>query len=89
MAGWCGKCRMISPAVEALQRAYPDITFAKFDTASETGGLHELAAELSVKSLPVFKFFHEGKEVVPQVAGYKKRPLEDAVAHLAEIIRST
>lgn len=81
MAPWCGKCRMIAPLVDSLVDQYPDVTFAKFDTTVE--GMDILSAELGVKALPVFKFFKGGKEVVPEVIGYKKKPLEQAVSHLA------
>jgi thiol-disulfide isomerase/thioredoxin len=81
MASWCGKCRMISPAVEALQREYPNVTFYKFDISNPA--LDSLASELGVTALPVFKFYRAGKEVVEQVVGYKKKPLQNAVKALS------
>jgi thioredoxin 1 len=82
MAGWCGKCRMISPTVEALQKEYPGVRFYKFDTSDPA--LESLAADLGVAALPAFKFYSQGKEVQTEVVGYKKRPLQDAVAALAK-----
>ena len=79
-------CRMISPHVESLQRKHPDIKFVKFDTTNEAGELDKLSAELSVKALPAFRFFLDGKEVLPEVTGYKKRPLEEAVSKLASLM---
>jgi len=76
---------MIAPTVEKLQQQHPGITFAKLDTSEEAGGLDKLAASLSVQSLPAFHFYLHGEEVVPQVLGYKKRPLEEAVAKLTEM----
>uniref|UniRef100_A0A7S0QX20 thioredoxin-dependent peroxiredoxin n=1 Tax=Pyramimonas obovata TaxID=1411642 RepID=A0A7S0QX20_9CHLO len=81
MAPWCGKCRQIAPFVDTLIDQHPDVTFAKFDTTVE--GMDVASAELGVKALPVFKFFKGGKEVVPEVVGYKKKPLEEAVKSLA------
>eukprot|EP00775_Hariotina_reticulata_P012210 gene12210-12347_t len=81
MAPWCGKCRMIAPFVDELAEKYPDMEFAKFDTSMEQ--LEPLSAELNIKALPVFKFFKGGQEVVQQVVGYKKKPLEQAVGQLA------
>lgn len=81
-APWCGKCRMLAPYVDELQAAHPGITFAKFDTTHEA--LEGFAGELGVKALPAFRFFKGGKEVVPQVAGYKKKPLGEAVEALAK-----
>ncbi|WIA40358.1 hypothetical protein OEZ86_013722 [Tetradesmus obliquus] len=81
MAPWCGKCRMIAPFVDELAEKHPNMVFAKFDTSMEQ--LEPLSAELNVKALPVFRFYKGGKEVVEQVVGYKKKPLEQAVQHLA------
>jgi peroxiredoxin (alkyl hydroperoxide reductase subunit C) len=81
MAGWCGKCRMIAPFVDELAEKHPGLVFAKFDTSEEK--LEPLSAELQVKALPVFKFYKDGQEVVQQVVGYKKKPLEAAVEQLA------
>ena len=81
MAPWCGKCRMLAPQVEALQAAHPGVTFYKFDTSKD--GLDSLARDIGVSALPVFKFFKDGKEAVPDVVGYKKKPLQDAVEKVA------
>ena len=80
MAPWCGKCRMIAPHVEQLQKSHPDITFYKFDTSKEE--LEAFARDLDVGALPAFKFFKGGKQVLDDVIGYKKKPLEEAVAKL-------
>ncbi|KAF8063083.1 PRDX1 [Scenedesmus sp. PABB004] len=85
MAPWCGKCRMIAPFVDELAAKHPDMVFAKFDTSLEQ--LEPLSAELNVKALPVFRFFKGGEEVVPEVVGYKKKPLEAAVERLAAAAR--
>eukprot|EP00892_Ulva_mutabilis_P001838 jgi/Ulvmu1/11655/UM008_0059.1 len=81
MAPWCGKCRMIAPHIEALQAAHPGVTFYKFDTSKEE--LEGLARDLDVTALPAFKFFKAGEPVLPDVTGYKKKPLEEAVSKLA------
>lgn len=81
MAPWCGKCRMIAPLVSQLAAKHPELTFVKVDTTHE--GLQGLSDEAGVKALPAFKFFKGGQEVVEQVVGYKKKPLEEAVAKLA------
>lgn len=81
MAPWCGKCRMIAPLVSELAAKHPDLAFVKVDTTLEP--LAGLAEEVGVKALPAFKFFRGGKEVVDQVVGYKRKPLEVAVEKLA------
>ena len=83
MATWCGKCRMIAPTVEALQREHPGIAFYKLDTNDAVAG--SVAEQLEVTALPAFKFYAGGKEVVPEVVGYKKKPLQEAVAALAKL----
>lgn len=81
MAPWCGKCRMIAPHVEALQNSHPGIKFYKFDTSKEE--LEALARDLDVTALPAFKFFKGGEQVLGDVVGYKKKPLEESVNKLA------
>ncbi|GBF99123.1 thioredoxin-dependent peroxide reductase [Raphidocelis subcapitata] len=81
MAPWCGKCRMIAPLVSSLAAKHPDLVFAKVDTTKD--GLSTLTDELGVKGLPAFKFYRGGKEVVDQVVGYKRKPLEEAVEKLS------
>ena len=63
-----------------LQEKNPDIVFAKFDTSEDP--LEKLAEDLKIQTLPNFKFFKGGKEVVDQVVGYKKKPIADAVEQL-------
>ena len=66
-----------------MQEKNPDITFAKFDTSEDA--LEKLAEELKIQTLPSFKFFKSGKEVVDQVIGYNKKPIADAVAQLKNL----
>jgi len=63
-----------------LQEKNPDVIFAKFDTSEDA--LEKVAEELEIQTLPSFKFFKGGKEVVDQVVGYKKKPIADAVEQL-------
>ncbi|MEW5318846.1 MAG: hypothetical protein WDW38_010031 [Sanguina aurantia] len=81
-ASWCGKCRQIAPFVEDLQTKYPGVTFAKLDTSAPS--LEAMSGELGVKVLPCFRFYKDGKQVHPEVCGYKKKLLEDAVAEIAK-----
>lgn len=65
-----------------MQDEYPDVAFVKVDTTDDA--VASLAEEQGVKVLPTFKFFKGGEEVKQPVSGYKKKPLEDAVKHLAK-----
>jgi hypothetical protein len=72
---------MLAPHVEALQAANPGIKFFKFDTSAD--GLDSIAKDIGVSALPVFKFFKDGLKAGPDVIGYKKKPLQEAVEKLA------
>lgn len=83
MASWCGKCSMIAPYIEELQEKNPDVAFAKFDTSEDA--LERVAEDMKITTLPTFKFFKNGKEVIDPVIGYKKKPIADAVEKLKGI----
>lgn len=83
-AGWLTDRQHTSdPKHVVLQEKNPDITFAMFDTSEDA--LEKLAEELKIQTLPSFKFFKSGKEVVDQVIGYNKKPIADAVAQLKNL----
>ena len=63
-----------------MQGQNPEVIFAKFDTSEDA--LEKLAEELKIQTLPNFKFYKGGKEVLDQVIGYKKKPLAQAVESL-------
>ena len=63
-----------------LQEKNPDVAFVKFDTSEDA--LEKVAEDMKITTLPTFKFFKNGSEVVDQVIGYKKKPIADAVDHL-------
>lgn len=77
MAPWCGKCSMVAPFYSELSKKVPDAKFLKFDTTVDK--LEELKEELKVKSLPTFRFYKDGKEVLEEVVGYKKKALLEHV----------
>lgn len=82
-APWCGKCKQMAPFVEDLAAKYPGVTVASFDTTEDA--LEGLATELKVKSVPQFKFYKNGEEVLERIVGYKKQPLSDAVDKLSNL----
>ena len=63
-----------------VQEKHSDITFAKFDTSEDA--LEKLAEDLKIQTLPSFRFYKGGKQIVDQVVGYKKKPIADAVEKL-------
>ena len=68
------------PGTTLLQEKNSEITFAKFDTSEDA--LEKLSEDLKIATLPSFRFYKGGKEVVEQVVGYKKKPIADAVEKL-------
>ena len=81
MASWCGKCRQIAPEVDKLIDQFPDLVFAKFDTAH--ADLAPLSKELGIEAMPTFKFYKKGREV-DEVIGYKPKLLREAVTAFAQ-----
>ena len=80
MANWCGKCRQIAPEVDKLIDQYPNVVFAKFDTA--LADLAPFSKEMGIEAMPTFKFYKQGREV-NEVIGYKPKLLRTAVEEFA------
>ena len=51
-ADWCGPCRMLSPILEELERAYPEVKFCKINVDNEMA----LARLFKVESIPLVAF---------------------------------
>jgi thiol-disulfide isomerase/thioredoxin len=83
-APWCGKCKQLSPFITELAERHPGLRFAKLDSTAEP--VEAVAQELGVKALPATHFYGaDGKQALPPITGYKRRPLEEAVAELAAL----
>ena len=58
-ADWCGPCRMLAPAIEALDKQYGDkVLVAKVNVDEEP----ELARRFGVMSIPTVVFLKNGRE---------------------------
>ncbi|MDH5526161.1 MAG: thioredoxin domain-containing protein [Nitrospirota bacterium] len=63
-APWCGLCRMVAPAVDALAAEYAGrVKVAKLN-ADEAG---ELVGRLGIRGIPTLLFFRDGREVSRKV----------------------
>ena len=75
-ATWCGKCRQIAPFIETLQKEFAGtVKFFKVDT--DAPQMESLTADVSVKTLPAFKLYKDGR-LVDTVFGYKKKVSREA-----------
>ncbi|KAK9172902.1 Thioredoxin family protein [Cryptosporidium meleagridis] len=73
-ATWCGPCNMIAPKLEEFSEQVKDVCFIKVDVDS----LPSIADAESVRAMPTFKFFLNGKEV-KSVVGANFEIIQQAV----------
>lgn len=67
-ASWCGPCKMLSPVVEELAEAHPEIAVAKVNVDENP----ELAMVYRISAIPALILFRDGK-VAKQSVGYQPR----------------
>ena len=67
-ASWCGPCKMLSPVVEQLAAAHPEISVAKVNVDENP----ELAMVYRISAIPALMLFKDGK-VASQSVGYQSR----------------
>lgn len=67
-ADWCNPCRMLSPIVEEVSEACPNIRFCKVNVDEQM----ELAQRYQVSSIPMLLLFRQGK-VVDQAVGLQSK----------------
>ncbi|CAO2816253.1 unnamed protein product [Amaranthus hypochondriacus] len=70
-ASWCGPCKFMEPAVQAMSNKFSDVEFAKIDVDE----LPDVAREFEVQAMPTFLLLKKGI-VVDKVVGAKKDELE-------------
>ncbi len=72
-AEWCGPCKMISPMLSDIARAYNGrIKIARIDSDAEP----ELAQRFNVMSMPTILIFDKGAVVRQQVGAVPRNMLE-------------
>ena len=67
-ASWCGPCKMLSPVVEELAAAHPEIAVATVNVDENP----ELAMVYRISAIPALILFRDGK-VAKQSVGYQPR----------------
>jgi thioredoxin 1 len=58
-ATWCGPCQSLTPELEALAEAYPDLIVGKVNV--EDAENVQLAASMGVNTIPSMFFYRNGK----------------------------
>jgi thioredoxin 1 len=78
-AEWCGPCKMVGPAVEALAKEYEGkIKIAKMDVDEN----HETPAKFGIRSIPTLILFKEGKVAHTIVGALPKGDIEKELKKL-------
>ncbi|TYK25664.1 thioredoxin H2 [Cucumis melo var. makuwa] len=83
-ATWCGPCRLMEPAFNAMASKYTDVEFAKIDVDE----LADVAQHFGVQAMPTFVFLKRGK-VVDTVVGARKEELEKKIEKHRSVSGST
>ncbi len=79
-APWCGPCRMIAPAFEALASEYQGkVIFAKVNTDDNEG----VSMRYGIRSIPTLLFFQDGREVARLIG---VRPREEIKARIESLV---
>ncbi|MFP0195003.1 thioredoxin family protein [Pseudomonas sp. PHC1] len=63
-APWCGPCKMINPAIEALTLIHPNTIFLKIDIDE----VDEIAQQYNITNIPTYVYIKNGA-VVQEVYG--------------------
>ena len=71
-AEWCGPCRMVSPVVEEIAAAHPEIAVGKVNVDEEP----ELAQAFRVQSIPMLVLLRDNAVVAAAVGAQSKEQLE-------------
>lgn len=78
-ADWCGPCKVISPVLERLEKAYGGkFRLVKVNVERE----RELAAEFEIQLVPTILFFKNGKPVASQLGAPPESMLREKIDKL-------
>ena len=69
-ATWCGPCQSLTPELEALSEAYPELIVGKINV--EEAENIQLAASMGVNSIPAMFFYRNGK-LEKELVGFMKK----------------
>lgn len=75
-AVWCGPCRMLSPLVDDLADAHPDLKVGKVNVDNEP----DLARRFGIMSIPTLLLFKNGQKVNSSIGLIDEDELEGFVS---------
>jgi len=75
-AEWCHPCRQMSPILDEIAEAHPELKVVKVDVDENPA----VTMEYRITGIPAFKIFQGGKEVGEIVGAMPKPVFEDQLA---------
>lgn len=74
-ATWCGPCRMLSPIVDDVAAAHPELKVGKVNIDEQP----DLANQFNVMSIPTLIVFKDGQKVNESVGLVAKEKIEELI----------
>ena len=71
-ADWCGPCKVLTPVLEELEKAYPKIEFKRINVDDEPLE----AQKYDIMSIPTLVFLKDGKETKRTIGSVSKTSIE-------------
>ncbi|KAE8351960.1 thioredoxin-like protein [Aspergillus coremiiformis] len=77
-ATWCGPCKAVAPVVGKFSETFTSVRFLQVDVDKNP----QIAKELSVRAMPTFVLFKDGKPLGQPIVGGNMQALEKAIKEL-------
>ncbi len=74
-ADWCGPCKVFAPVYDRVSESYPNVVFAKVDTAAEP----ELTSYFQIRSIPTLMIFRDKIGIFSQPGALPEDTLTDLI----------
>ena len=74
-ADWCGPCRMLSPVIDEVAAATPNVKVGKVNVDEE----QELSAQFNIMSIPTLLVFKNGKKAGESIGLIPKEQVEKLI----------